>query len=129
MQPDIAPPIDGGPTCSLCGGTAVVHWQRRLTSDEVAAAQAIEQARRDEAVILADPQLPPPVFGPLPTCADWTRTVHGCIRHYITMDAAVLVHQAACTAPAEADLPGCNCTPEAAVPDPEPEPAPMPPGW
>jgi hypothetical protein len=41
------------------------------------------------------------------------------------MDAAALVHASSCTAPNEADLPGCDCTPEP-LPEPEPvdEPAP-----
>lgn len=130
--PDVEPvPVaPGGPACGLCGDPAVVHWQRRLTPDEVAAAQQLEQERRDEAAPLADPQLPPPDFGPLPDCADWTRIVHGCTQHAIGLDAATLIHRAGCTAPDAADLPGCNCTPEPAPEPPaEPEPAPLPAGW
>lgn len=129
-QPDIAPTPAQGPACTLCGGPAVVHWQRRLTADEVAVEQAKEQARRDEITRLADPQQPPPEFGPLPDCADYTAAVHGCIGHAITLNAASLVHQGTCTAPTEADLPGCNCTPEKAPqPDPDPEPVQLPAGW
>lgn len=131
IQPEIAPtPAPQGPACGLCGGPAVVHWQRRLTADEVAGEQAKEQARRDQAVLLADPDKPLPEFPPLPDCADYTRIVHGCTHHAITRDAASLIHQGACTAPAAADLPGCDCTPEAPpAPTPDPESAPLPDGW
>lgn len=127
MQPDITTAT--GPQCTLCGGTAVVNWQRRLTADEVADAQAKEQARRTEATLLADPQMPPPVFGPLPDCADWTAIVYGCMQHAIARNAAALVHQGICTAPNADDLPGCDCVPEPATPEPEPEPVVLPPGW
>lgn len=123
-------PAPAGPTCSLCGGPAIVHWRRRLTLDEIAAEQAKEQARRDEVIALADKQLPPPEFGPLPDCADYVRVVYGCLSHYVTKDAAARIHQATCTAPDPAVLPACNCTPEPAPePEPDPEPAPLPPGW
>lgn len=129
-QPDISQAPPAGPACTLCGGPAVVHWQRRLTADEVGDEQAKEQARREQVLALADPDKPLPEFGPLPDCADYTRAVHGCLRHAITLDAASLVHQGACTAPAEADLPGCDCTPEAAPgADPEPPAQELPPGW
>lgn len=118
-----------GPACTLCGAPAVVHWQRRLTPDEVAAEQAIEQGRRDEADLLADPQKPLPPWPALPHCADWTRIVHGCKDHAISRDAAALVHQATCAAPG-ADLPGCDCEPEVvAEAQPEPVAAELPAGW
>lgn len=129
-SPEPAPLAPGGPACALCGDAAVVHWQRRLTPDEVAAVQQIEQDRRDQVLLLADPDKPLPEFGPLPDCADYTRAVHGCISHAITLDAAALVHQGACTAPAADGLPGCDCTPEQPPQsDPGDEPAPLPEGW
>ncbi|MFD9564356.1 hypothetical protein [Streptomyces sp. NPDC059994] len=119
-----------GPACALCGIRAVVHWQKRLSDDELDAYIALEQARRDSATELADPAGPPPAFPLLPTAQDCTRLVHGCADHGISLDRAALIHLKACTAPTVADLPGCNCTPEAA-PDPEPDPVPvqLPPGW
>jgi len=123
------PVAPDGPACTLCGAPAVVHWQRRLTPTEVGAAQAIEQDRRDQADLLADPQKPPALWPPLPDCADWTRIVHGCMVHAISRDAAALVHQATCTAPG-VGLPGCDCEPEAAPADePEPVAAELPAGW
>jgi len=126
----VAPLASGAPACGLCGTPAIVHWQRRLTPDEITEQQVLEQARRDEAVLLADPQLPPPEFGPMPGYLDAARIVFGCKDHAITQDAAALTHQAHCTAPAAHGLPGCNCAPEPA-PQPEPEPpaAELPPGW
>lgn len=130
VQSEPAPVAPTGPVCTACGDTAVVHWQRRLTPAEIAVEQAKEQSRRDEAVLLADPALPPPEFGPLPDCTDWTHIVHGCLAHYITRDAAARIHQAACTAPNPAHTPGCDCTPEPLPPaPPEPPAAELPPGW
>lgn len=130
MQPSTT--AAGVIACALCGDTARVHWQRRLTPDEVAAEQAKEQARRDLVTKLADPQLSPPEFGPLPDCADWTHIVPACHAHAIHGhdNAAARIHQGTCTAPDPADLPGCNCEPEP-LPEPEPEPGPvaLPPGW
>jgi hypothetical protein len=130
-SPDITASTPG-PACAVCGGIAIVHWQRRLTSDEIAVEQAKEQARRDQLTALADPQLPPPDFGPMPDCADWTRAVYACMTHAIngSNDAGARIHQATCTAPNPADLPGCNCTPEPLPqPDPDPVPPELPPGW
>lgn len=122
--------LPAGQPCTLCGETAVVHWLRRLTPDEVAQEQAIEQGRRDNVMLLADPQLPAPTFGPLPDCADCVHTVWACGEHAIEADAAALVHQGDCTAPNADDLPGCGCTPEPAPEQPPvPEPAPLPAGW
>jgi hypothetical protein len=121
-SPSPEPATSAGPTCSACGDEAVVNWRRRPTSDELAEHVTAEQSRRDQALLLADPQLPAPVFPPLPTSDDTTRTIYSCGAHAITMDAAALIHAATCTAPNEADLPGCNCTPEP-LPAPEPEPA------
>jgi hypothetical protein len=97
--------------------------------DEIGEEQAKEQARRDEAVLLADPDKPLPEFGPLPDCADYTRAVHGCGKHYISRELAALVHQGTCGAP-DTGFPGCDCTPEQPPkPDPMPEAAPLPVGW
>lgn len=117
-------PSPSGPTCGACGDTAVVNWRRRLTDDELAEHVRLEQERRDQALLLADPQLPPPVFSPLPDGSDDTRTVYACAVHAITMDGAALIHEGACTAPNGDGMHGCDCTAEA-PPEPavEPEPA------
>jgi len=137
----VTEPTPTGPTCAACNDAALVHWQRRLTPDEISAEQAREQARRDEALaqwqqivdsLDGSDQAPPPKpdFGPLPDCLDYTRTVYGCYHHAITRDSAALVHRATCTAPDPATIPACNCTPEPAPePDPAPEPPQLPPGW
>lgn len=123
-------PPRSGPACVACGETAIVHWLRRLTDDELAEHIRIEQERREQALLLADPQLPAPVFPPLPTGEGFTRTVYSCGPHAITMDAAALVHASSCTAPNEADLPGCDCTPEPPPEAPiEPAAAPLPDHW
>lgn len=111
--PEPTQPEPGGPYCATCPDRAVVNWRRRPTDDELAEVIAAEQSRRDQVLLLADPQLPTPEFGPLPTADGMTRTVYACGPHAITMDAATLIHQSSCTAPNEADLPGCDCTPEA----------------
>lgn len=127
-------PTQSGPTCSAatCTDPAVVHWQRRLTPDEITQEQAREQDRRDRLTALADPQLPPPDFGPMPDCLDWTHAVYACMTHAIngSNNAGARIHEATCTAPDPADLPGCNCTPEP-LPQPNPDPpAPqLPSGW
>ncbi|MFE9844685.1 hypothetical protein [Streptomyces goshikiensis] len=107
-----------------------MHWQRRLTDDEVTAYLATYQAKRDEQLLLADPQAAAPEPGPLPLATDCTRVVHGCINHAIGIDAAAHVHAKTCTAPQADDLPGCNCTPEP-LPAPEPmlEPVQLPASW
>ncbi|MFE4867717.1 hypothetical protein [Streptomyces sp. NPDC056682] len=117
-------------TCSACGATPLVHWQRRLTDAELADYIGLEQARRDEQILLADPQQATPVFGPLPTAADVTRAVHACGQHAIGMNAAALIHAKTCTAPNPATLPACNCTPEPAPPpEPAPTASPLPVSW
>ncbi|MFF7142229.1 hypothetical protein ACFZB5_13405 [Streptomyces nodosus] len=132
--PEAAPlPSSQGPGCSVasCVVPPLVQWQRRPTEDELDAIVAVEQSRRDQALAAADPQQPPPVFGPLPTQKDILIAVFACGAHAISMDLAALVHAANCTAPDPAVLPGCNCTPEA-PPEPEPlhvEPAPLPDHW
>ena len=106
-----------GPACAACGEPAVVHWQRRLTTDEIAAQQAIEQARHDQIILLAAPQLPKPVFPPMPDLLDATRIVLACGQHAIGIEAAALIHTAECAAP-----PKCTCTPQplpVLPPDPE----------
>ncbi|WP_439947176.1 hypothetical protein [Streptomyces sp. BBFR109] len=104
--------MTAGPVCAFCGEGAVVQWRRRPTDDEVAEVVAVEQERRKELLRLADPQLPAPSFGPLPTAGDMTRTVYACAGHAISLEAAARIHASACTAPNDADLPGCDCTPE-----------------
>jgi len=123
-QPDPAPapPIPSGPVCGTCGDTAVVNWRRRLTGDELAAHVRVEQERREQALLLADPQLPYPVFPPLPDGADDTRTVYACADHAITLDGAALIHASDCTAPNDAGMHGCDCTPEPQPPAEEPTP-------
>lgn len=108
-----------GLVCALCGEPAVVQWRRRLTDAEFEPITAAEQERRDEATLLADPQQPPPVFGPMPVPSDYIAAVYACADHGITLDLAALVHQRTCNAPNTADLPGCNCTPEAPPPGDE----------
>ncbi|MDX3245842.1 hypothetical protein [Streptomyces sp. ME18-1-4] len=108
----VAPAPPTGPTCAACDTEAVVHWRRRPTDDELAGLVAAEQSRRDQVLLLADPQLAAPVFPPFPTGDDMTRTVYACAAHAISLDAAARIHAGACSAPAEADLPGCDCTPE-----------------
>jgi hypothetical protein len=111
------------PTCHRCDQPAVVHWQRRLIQAEIDDLRTAEQGRRDQAVLLADPQQPPPTFGPLPDGRGHTRIVHACAQHAISLDDAALIHQPDCTA--------CDCTPEpqpGAEPITIPGPA-LPPGW
>ena len=130
IAPADAPPTPSGPVCTLCGDTALVSWQRRLTDDELAEFNTLEQGRHDERLLLADPDLPPPVMPPLSTGDDCRRAVYACYHHAITQDAAAHTHLSSCTAPNEADLPGCDCTPEPLPePTPLPEPPALPPGW
>lgn len=114
-QPPAAPTppaVPSGPACAACSSEAVVHWQRRPTAEELAEVVQAEKDRREQLLLLADPQLPAPEFGPLPTADGTTRTVYACGPHAITMDAAALIHASGCTAPHEANLPDCDCTPE-----------------
>lgn len=120
LPPALAP-LPTGPTCVACGDAAVVNWRRRLTDDELAEHVRLEQERRDQVLLLADPQLPAPVFPPLPDGSDDTRTVYACGPHAIHMDDAALIHAGSCTAPNEDHLPGCDCTPEP-LPGDVPEP-------
>lgn len=107
------------PGCSFTGclDAPIVQWQRRPTADELAAVVTMEQSRRDQAV--AAGASPTDDFGPLPTQQDTVIAVLSCGIHAITMDLASLVHASTCTAPNNANLPGCDCTPE---PAPAPEP-------
>jgi hypothetical protein len=107
-----------------------VNWRRRLTNDELAEHIAAEQDRREQSLLLADPQLPSPVFPPLPTGEDDTRTVYACPDHAITIDGAALIHTSTCTAPNDTGMNGCNCTPEPAPePNDEPTPSRLPTHW
>lgn len=132
-EPALPAPIppSPGPACHGTGCTAqpLVQWRRRLTPTELAVEQAIEQGKRDAQLLLRDTEKPPPVFGPMPASDDFTRAVHACGQHAIGMDAAALVHQAACPGPDSTALPECGCTPE---PAPGPEPVveqPLPAHW
>ncbi|WP_078891410.1 hypothetical protein [Streptomyces sp. NRRL S-350] len=78
-------------TCKLCGAPALVQWRRRPTPTELTA-----MATRI----------------PASTAADTTVTVYACGPHAISMTAAAQIHQATCTAPDQAHLPNCSCTPE-----------------
>lgn len=111
------------PSCAACGQPAVVHRQRRPTVDEIAVQQKIEQDRRNQILLLADPQLPTPNFPPMPDLLDATVIVTACAQDAI-LDVAALIHQASCTAP-----PTCTCTPEP-LPQParNPHPSNSPPG-
>lgn len=111
-MPTPVPALPLGPLCSACQAPAVVHWQRRPTDDEMDELLLAEHERREDVRLHADRQLPPPVFPPMPTAAETTRVVHACGVHAITIEAAALIHASACTAPNEADLPSCDCTPE-----------------
>lgn len=87
-------------------------WSRRLTDAEIASVIETEEKRRAWEIMLADPQLGPPVFGPMPTGEDMTAPVYGCLDHAIAIEAAARIHEATCTAPNPAQLPGCDCTTE-----------------
>jgi hypothetical protein len=115
MSDDVLTP-PAGPSCAACTTPAAVSWRRRPTEAELADVIAVEQARRDQELLLADPQLPAPEFGALPAGDDMTRTVYACATHAIPLGAAALVHASGCAAPHTA----CDCTPEAA-----PAPTPM----
>lgn len=128
-EPAPAPAMPSGPVCAACGDEAVVHWRRRLNDDELAEHIRLEQERRDQVLLLADPQLPAPVFPPLPTGEDDTRTIYACGPHAITMDAAALIHQSSCTAPDADHLPECDCTPEAHPEDEDEAPSRLPAHW
>ncbi|MFJ4787572.1 hypothetical protein [Streptomyces sp. NPDC088794] len=106
------PVLPAGPACVACGEPAAVHWQRRPTDEELAEVRQTEEKRRVQALKLADMQQPAPVFPPLPTAGDVLRAVYACAAHAISLDGATLFHLSSCTAPNEADLPGCDCTPE-----------------
>lgn len=113
LPPPFAPaPASPTPGCSTCGDRPIAQWQRRPTSDELAALIAAEEARRAEALLLADPQKPP-AFPPLPTADDTTMAVYACTQHAIHLDLAARIHAATCA--------GCDCEPE-----PLPEPTPLP---
>jgi hypothetical protein len=116
--PVAEPAMPAGPVCGACGNTAVVNWRRRPTEAELAEVIATEQSRREQILLLADPQQPAPVFPPLPSGDDMTRTLYACADHAIGMDTAALIHASSCTAPNEVGQHGCDCTPE---PHPKPD--------
>lgn len=124
-----APSIPTGPVCGACNAPALVNWRRRLTDAELNHHLHTEKGRRDEILLLADPQLPAPAFPPLPTGDDMTRTIYACGPHAIHMEAAGLIHQATCTAPNEQHLPDCDCTPEPHPEAIEETPAQLPAHW
>lgn len=101
------------PQCASCDAEAVVQWLRRPTDAELDTRRGFEQARRDVITLLADPQLPAPEFGPLPTADDVTVSVYACAAHGLSLDAASMMHASVCTAP-----PVCTCQPEPAVGNP-----------
>lgn len=121
------PAQTSGPACNACGGDAVVNWRRRPTPGELSEHVTAEQARREQILLLADPQQPAPVFPPLPTSDDTTRTIYACANHAISRDDAARIHQARCSAPFPGTTGGtepvkCDCTPE---PLPAPTPGPV----
>jgi hypothetical protein len=114
-----------------CQADPVAQWSRRLTPAELETAIAAELARRTDALALADLDGPEPDLGPPPTGDDWTAAVHACGPHAIHIEAATLVHQAACT-PDPGRLPACGCTPETAPPPvqlPQQDTVTLPTGW
>ena len=117
--PAPAPSAPVGQACAACGAEAVVNWRRRPTDAELAEIVAAEETRREELRLLANPQLPPPQFPPLPTAQDTTRTLYACAQHALDVEPASLIHQKTCTAPNAEGQWGCDCTPE-----PAPKPAP-----
>jgi hypothetical protein len=108
-----------------------VGWSRRLTDDETAAVVEAEEKRRAWEIMLADPELGPPEFGPMPTGEGMTAPVYGCLDHAIGIEAASRIHEATCTAPNPAQLPDCDCTTETPAYEPlEAEDArPLPDTW
>ncbi|MFJ8006082.1 hypothetical protein [Streptomyces fagopyri] len=118
IEPASPPALPEGPVCTQCAAPALVNWRRRLTDTELADHLALERERRAEARLLADPQRTPPPDLPLPTAQELTRIVYACGAHAISLEAAAHIHASACTAPNEADLPGCDCTPEVAPKEP-----------
>jgi hypothetical protein len=117
------PPPKPKPICHGTGCTAapLAQWRRRLTETELTAELTAEQGRRAERHTLRDVEQPEPIFGPMPTAADYTLAVYACGTHAIGLDAAALVHAATCSGPNSHSLPACDCTPEPAVPTLLPE--------
>lgn len=109
-----------GTTCGHCGGAPEVQWQRRPTPGELAVLVAAAEARRAEILALADPQQPPPVFGPLPAYETTSVAVYACREHAVHAEHASRVHLPDCSAPHVAHLPECDCEPE-----PHPDPVPL----
>ena len=114
---------------TTCSETPLVHWQRRLTADEVDIEHAIERHKRDGWLELRDVEQPMPDYGPLPDPSSYSYLVYACADHAIDMDAAGLVHQNTCAGPDSDALPLCDCDPEPA-PAPRPRPVqPVPARW
>ncbi|MFE2712225.1 hypothetical protein ACFXKI_09605 [Streptomyces mirabilis] len=108
-----------------------MNWQRRLTDDELAEHVSAAEQRREQVVLMADPQLPAPVFPPLPDGSGDTHLLLACSEHAIDKDLAGRIHQKICTAPNEIGRWGCDCTPEPApvAPVEEIAAAPLPDHW
>ncbi|WP_327066909.1 hypothetical protein [Kitasatospora sp. NBC_01302] len=104
-MPDIAPTaaplatLTPSVQCTLCGAAPVAHWCRRPTAAELNALVAATQQKFGDAAAV-------------PTATDTAVTVYACAVHAIQLEAAAQVHEATCTAPCVAHLPGCDCTPE-----------------
>lgn len=115
--------------CGQCGSPAIAQWRRRLTDAELADLTAAETARREQILLLSDPEQIP-AFGPMPGADDSTRSVFACPDHAIHLDLAAHIHAADCQAPHPDHLPECDCQPE---PHPAPYEPPtmtvLPTGW
>jgi hypothetical protein len=96
-----------------CDQNAALQWTRRPTEAELETIVAAEEQRRADLLAISEPNNPPN-FPTLPTAADTTVPAYGCVTHEVSGDLSVRVHQASCTAPNPANLPGCDCTPEPA---------------
>ncbi|MFJ6214996.1 hypothetical protein ACIQGZ_16920 [Streptomyces sp. NPDC092296] len=101
-----------------CGNRATFQWQRRPTDAELVPIIAMAEAWRAE-MIATNPENPPRL-PPLPDATNITVPVYACAEHEIDMDLACHTHQATCTAPNPANLPGCDCDPEP-LPPPDPQ--------
>jgi hypothetical protein len=105
-----------------CVSPVVVQWRRRPTDAELAELVQAEKARREQVLLLSDPQQPAPEFGALPTVDGTVIAVFSCAQHTIELEAAARIHASDCA--------GCSCEPEP-HPDAPPPPAMtiLPSGW